>query len=404
MQIKIYRGTHQIGGCVTEIKANNTRIIIDIGAELPRADGRESAPLNIDGVTRGEPNCDALFITHYHSDHVGMYESVLPTIPIYMGKASRQISGVVQQTLKNKLDKGNPEQVKRFKTFDIGKPIFVKEIKITPFVVDHSAFDAYMFLIEAEGKRVLHTGDFRMHGAKGRIMPDVFAKYAHDIDLLITEGTMLSRSNEHIMTEHELGNRTKEIMRDSKYVFALCSSTNIDSIAEFYNAAIANKRLFIVCEHDFQPEILKIVTANSRSSFYNYEKQKILVYGENLHQIMRERGFCFLGRTNYVTQKAMKEFPNSVLIYSMWKGYIDKAHSAYDEYKGTFVEKAIASGSNFEYLHTSGHASVESLKQICELTNAKMILPIHCESPEDFSNLGVTGKVIVLQDGDGLKL
>ena len=36
MKIIIYRGTHQIGGCITEIQSNNgTRIAIDIGENLP---------------------------------------------------------------------------------------------------------------------------------------------------------------------------------------------------------------------------------------------------------------------------------------------------------------------------------------------------------------------------------
>lgn len=32
--ITIYRGTHQIGGCVTEIQAGGSRIIIDFGSNL----------------------------------------------------------------------------------------------------------------------------------------------------------------------------------------------------------------------------------------------------------------------------------------------------------------------------------------------------------------------------------
>ena len=35
MEIIIHRGTHQIGGCVTEIKTKETRIIIDMGTSLP---------------------------------------------------------------------------------------------------------------------------------------------------------------------------------------------------------------------------------------------------------------------------------------------------------------------------------------------------------------------------------
>jgi len=37
---------------------------------------------------------------------------------------------------------------------------------VTPIPTDHSAFDAYMLLIEGAGKRILYTGDFRCHGRK----------------------------------------------------------------------------------------------------------------------------------------------------------------------------------------------------------------------------------------------
>ena len=400
MQIKIFRGTHQIGGTVTEIKSGNTRIIIDFGAELP---SMESAPLDIDGVTQGSPDCDGIFITHYHGDHVGMVEKVLPSIPVYMGVAAKRIYGIVQNTLKTKLDKGNPELVYLFRTFEVGKPVQIKDIKITPYMIDHSAFDAYMFLIEAEGKRVLHTGDFRMHGARGRKMPAVFEKYAKNIDVLITEGTMLSRLDEEVICEHELGLRAKKILRDNKNVFVLCSSTNIDTIAEFYSAAISNKRPFIVCD-EFGLEILRAVTENSKSSFYNFDRQKIYIYGGNLHDCMRERGFCFLGRANFITQKALEAFPDNLLIYSMWKGYLDKSHPAYDEYKSAFIERAVKNGSRFEYLHTSGHASAEQIKRVLEITNAKTVIPVHSEKPELLTSLCASEKVRVLQDGESISI
>lgn len=93
MQIKIHRGTHQIGGCITEIKTSLSRIIIDMGAELPSAN-KTACDFEIDGVTCGTPNCDAVLITHYHGDHVGMYEKILPEIPIYMGAVAKNIYGV----------------------------------------------------------------------------------------------------------------------------------------------------------------------------------------------------------------------------------------------------------------------------------------------------------------------
>lgn len=399
MQIKVYRGTHQIGGCVTEIKTDVARIIIDMGEELPSTN-RKIQMLEIEGVTSGTPNCNAVLITHYHGDHVGMFENVLPNIPIYMGKVAKQIYGVVQGILKNKLNKGNPEKVDLFKEFTVGKPLYFGNIKVTPYMVDHSAFDAYMLLIEADGKRILHTGDFRMHGAMGGKMPNVFEKYCKNIDVLITEGTMLSRAGEEVITERELGAQANNILRENKYVFALCSSTNIDTIAEFYNTAIKNKKPFIVCEEDFQHEILKIVTQNTVSPFYDFGRQKIYSYGRNLHDLMNERGFFFLGRTNYTTQKAIEAFPNSLLIYSMWNGYLDKTHPAFDEYKYDFINSALNRGFKIVYLHTSGHASVDEIKRVCEITNAKTIIPIHSECPEKFTEMGIKGYVKVMNDGE----
>ncbi len=398
MQIKIYRGTHQIGGCITEIKTATARIIIDMGENLPSSDCSVQQQLEIDGVTKGTPDCNAVLITHYHGDHVGMFENVLPNLPIYMGKVAKQIYSVVQNTLKNKLNKGNPERVNTFREFVVGKPLYFGDIKVTPYTIDHSAFDAYMLLIESEGKRILHTGDFRMHGAKGTKMPAVFEKYCKNIDVLILEGTMLSRADERVISEHELGMQAYNLLCENKYVFALCSSTNIDTIAEFYNAAIKTKKPFIVCEEDFQSEILKIVTQNTISPFYKFDRQKIYSYGHNLHNFMKERGFFFLGRINYVTQKAIEAFPNSLLIYSMWSGYLDKSHPAFDEYKSNFVDSALCNGCRMVHLHTSGHASVEEIKKVCSITSAKTIIPIHSENPDKLNDIRIAGNIVVLQD------
>lgn len=398
MVVRIHRGTHRIGGCITEIATDRARIIIDMGEELLCGD-EPRGPLLLDGVTTGKPRCDGVFLTHYHGDHAGMYESVLPEVPVYMGVTSRQIYACVQRTIYQKAGKGNPERVENFLPFTAGKAIRLHDITVTPYCVDHSAFDAYMFLIEAEGKRVLHTGDFRMHGAKGRKMPAVYEKYARDIDLLITEGTMLSRPNEKTFTEHDLGRRARRILHDTKHVFVLCSATNIDTIAQFYHAALAERRAFVICEDDFQGEILRIVTACAHSEFYKFDG-KIYVYGVNLRAMMRDRGFCFLGRANAVTQRAIKAFPAGTLVYSMWRGYLDKSHAAYDAYKGKFVEDAAAGGCKIEYLHTSGHACIEDIKRVCALTQAKIVVPVHCEQPEAFSQLGLNADVRVLQDGE----
>lgn len=67
--------------------------------------------------------------------------------------------------------------------------------------MDHTAYDAYMFLIEAtdsnkpDGKKViLHTGDFRGHGRSGKRILEIIKYYVHKngrkVDVLVSEGTI----------------------------------------------------------------------------------------------------------------------------------------------------------------------------------------------------------------------
>ena len=68
MKIVIHRGIDQIGGCITEIATDNTRILIDLGQNLPDGEGTVNDNLAsreaIGEITQG---IDAIFYTHYHA-------------------------------------------------------------------------------------------------------------------------------------------------------------------------------------------------------------------------------------------------------------------------------------------------------------------------------------------------
>ncbi len=67
------------------------------------------------------------------------------------------------------------------------QPVTIGPFRITPYVVDHSAYDAYALLIEADGRRLFYSGDFRMHGRKSRTMERLLAKPPEAIDALLME-------------------------------------------------------------------------------------------------------------------------------------------------------------------------------------------------------------------------
>ena len=81
------------------------------------------------------------------------------------------------------------------KTFQIG------DISITPYWADHSAFDAYSFFIEANGKNLFYSGDFRAHGRKSGVFYWFTNNAPQNIDYLLLEGTTIGRANKPFKSE-----------------------------------------------------------------------------------------------------------------------------------------------------------------------------------------------------------
>ena len=388
MEVIVHRGTHQIGGCVTEIKSKKgTRIVIDIGSNLPsmRDDEEyEKTEIDLAGLTNYEkPLFDAVLVTHYHGDHIGLFNKILPEIPIYIGEISKEIFKRVQTRLVEikKAPKEDLEIIKRFITFRIPNEFYIKDIKIKPIEVDHSAFNAHMFLIECDGKRLLHTGDFRLHGQRGKAVIPALERYIGKVDCLICEGTTLSREKESTNTEWDLQEQAKQIFKDNKSTFVLCSSTNIDRIAAIHKAAIECNRLFVVCDR-YQLDLLMYIDKVARSDYYKFNG-KMRVYGkDDVLELMKKMGFVMLVRANYISKHALKEFPENKFIYSQWLNYLNKENTRY-KYLQDFVPK------DYVFLHTSGHADRESIIKVCETVRPKKIIPIHSEKPEEFMNLRI---------------
>ncbi len=186
----------QIGGCVTLISTDTTKICIDFGENLPGS--KHQAELEVEGLTYGKAQYGAVFFTHYHGDHVGCFAKLLPEIPLYMSSLCRDVMLNIYRALA-KHDVDYQKQVELLEDAQHTHVIWaqdviqVGDIKITPFTVDHSATAAMMFLIETPDKRILHTGDFRTHGYMGDKFKALLKSYVlpKPIDILITECTRI---------------------------------------------------------------------------------------------------------------------------------------------------------------------------------------------------------------------
>ena len=73
MRITVHRGIDQIGGCITEISTEKSKVLIDLGHNLPQGDKPvEDKMDNPETIAALCEDCDAVFYTHYHGDHFGL--------------------------------------------------------------------------------------------------------------------------------------------------------------------------------------------------------------------------------------------------------------------------------------------------------------------------------------------
>ena len=408
MKITIHRGINQIGGCITEIQSGDDRIMIDLGSNLPGTDGNDFTPEEIKEKTSG---VQAILYTHYHGDHIGhiahaaankqyIGEGALEVTKIKLGKlmdASEKNLAAGRVDVAEKLDKSAEMKVlSNMETFRPNEALHFGNITVTPFFCSHSAFDSYMFLIEAEGKKVLHTGDFRNHGYLGKGMNKFIPAFVGQVDALITEGTMLCRGAEQVPTEAELkieAQRLLERKNGSHHFFALCSSTDIDRLATFHKACKDAGAWLVV--DPYQKEVLDTFTryAGKYSEMFVFDKVKTLGVEENFFNEISETGFIMTIRSSQISnlKKYYRCFPDAELIYSMWKGYRDEKSSAKN--KDIIDICKVFPKSAFHYIHTSGHATPQAIRSVIEMTNPrKKIVIIHKDKNSDISLLNLNAE------------
>lgn len=243
MKLIIHRGTKEIGGSCVELKTANNRILIDFGIPLISHDqqpfdinqikGKSIEELrvrcilpDIKGLYKGEEKgIDGILISHSHLDHYGFLQYVNQEIPVYLSQGACALIGVSNIFVPTKVGKINTKVIGHNKQFKIG------EFTITPFLVDHSAFDALAFLVEARGKKLFYSGDFRAHGRKAKLFKLMVKKPPQNIDCLLMEGSALGRDDAQYKTEGDVEKRIEDILRERKNItFLFASSQNIDRI------------------------------------------------------------------------------------------------------------------------------------------------------------------------------
>jgi ribonuclease J len=412
MKIKVHKGTDEIGGSCIELKTNNTTILVDYGT--PLQDTSEQVEIT--------DKIDAILISHPHQDHFGAIVNIESKTPIYCGELSLELMNATKIFTGNEILKNNFQIFKAWTTFNIG------DFKITPYLVDHSATDAYAFLIEADDKKVLYSGDFRANGRKAKLFDKMIKdKKLQNVDILLMEGTMLQRSNKDFPDEQSVEDKIYETIKEHNQIsFMIGSSQNIDSLVSAYRASKKAKKIFVVDIYTaWILEKLKLVSDKIPNMTWK-DVKVIKKFGGSYYQKLQENKEYFKDFTsdvfnNIVDIEDIKNNPQdyflkispwhigkvlnyieietSNIIYSQWLGYLKKEFS---DVKAVELFHNLQEDSNWVYAHTSGHADLEALQKFASSINPKKLIPIHTEYKEKFAEY--FDNVAILSDDESFDI
>ena len=412
MKLVIHKGAREIGGTCIELAAGNTTLLLDCGLPL----SKDSQPIDL---AKLHPH--AVLVSHPHQDHYGLVENLDAKVPIFIGQCAKSLIDASRIFLRKKPLERTFHFIERNKGFEIG------DFKIFPYLVDHSAVDAFAFLLEAEGKRVLYSGDFRAHGRKAVLFKSMVKKPPRDIDVLFMEGTMLDRNNEEFSDEDAVEDTIQAVIKDQTNIsFTLCSSQNIDRIVSIYRACLKTKKIMVIDLYTaWVLEQIKLVSKSVPSlewdqvrvyatySQYQVLKKNPSYFGSFTRRAFNRRlqddelkaapaKYVYLAKLS--SFKMIKKFigPEPVnLIYSEWLGYLEPNN--WDSYG---VKEILAFKQdpqiNYVYAHTSGHAVLEDLKTFAQAINPKRLIPVHTEHAEEFEEH--FDNVAVMTDGKEVEI
>lgn len=244
MRVCIHRGSKQIGGSCVEVESCGQRLIIDFGLPLDTEENSAQYLPKINGLDGNDTSLLGALISHPHLDHFGLLAHISPKIPVGMGAAARRILEAAAPFLP-----GNWPTPTGGWNYQSGQSFSIGPFCVTPFLVDHSAYDAYALQIESGGRSMFYSSDFRSHGRKAALFERLAANPPQNIDTLLLEGSSLGRltDSQKFPTEKEIENQLAHVFSNTEGLALIhTSGQNIDRIVSIFRASKRTGRKLII--------------------------------------------------------------------------------------------------------------------------------------------------------------
>jgi ribonuclease J len=402
MRVRVHRGSHEIGGnCVEVASAAGERIVLDVGRPLSSGWEERVALPAVPGFTEPDPSLLGIVISHPHLDHYGLLADLPADIPVYIGREAAALLAAASffSPVSGRIEPAGHLAHRQ--------PVTVGPFVITPFLNDHSAFDAYSLLIEVDGRRLFYTGDLRGHGRKARLFEELLADPPEDVDVLLMEGTHVCVGGYHddrvFETESQLEERLVELCGSTVGAVAVFGSAqNLDRIVTVYRAARRAGRQLVVDLYGatvaaatrasipqagfpdlrvYVPHRQRVKVKESEEFWRTEQIRPVRVFPEELAE--HPERFLLHVPSSTARELIAADLLDSrgVVAWSLWDGYLrDRSGMALTN----LLEQH---GIKLVHVHTSGHASVPDLRRLVAAIDPKRVVPIHSEAADRFSEL-----------------
>jgi len=336
-------------------------------------------------------------VSHYHPDHYGLLKLAHPSVPVYLGVATQRILKESMFFTPMGLD------VTAAGYLDDRQPMQLGPFRVTPYLVDHSAFDAYALLVEADGRRLFYSGDLRAHGRKAGIFEALVSQPPPDVDVLLLEGTHIRATptgDAACASETELEHCLAELFRDTGgMVLAYYSAQNIDRLVTLFKASRRAKRDLVL---DLYTAGIAAATGRETIPQVGFDGIRVFLPQSQRRRVIEEDAFDRVGEAKkvriYLDELAerraelvvttrgstLKELgragclAGAHAVWSMWRGYLE------GEWGSKLRESLKRRSIPLTVLHASGHAGVPDLQRLASAIEPDRTVPIHSDAPQRY--------------------
>ena len=407
MDCRIVRGAEEIGGSCVEVRHEGRRLILDLGDRLAGSGGQLPST---GGLTEPADDLLGVVITHSHPDHWGALRQARESLPVWASAATQGLWEVGRIFVGT-----DPPPQTNVRTFRPLEPFEAGPFRVTPVPVDHSAADAHALLVEAGGRTLLYTGDFRDDGSQPERTAGLFAAADH-ADAVLCEGTTVGRTgrSESASSEADVARRLTAICREtSGLVLLWASGQNLGRLASAAAAAASSdRRLLIdvyaaeaarVCGRvDLAPDGERIgvfLPAGQKSRVVRLNETNVhdhvkayrpcRVFPEELPSVAGST--LMLARPSMVDELAgLGCLEGAVWVTSIWSGYLARHPD--------LEPRLHDHGVSLHTVHASGHASVEALGRLIDESGSALVVPIHTDRPDLAA--GLSDRIVRKPDGE----